>query len=106
MLGPLGYLCLGEGSNRTLGSPVAHAIVNPGCGADALVAGGPVVEAGVDMETEEQVGGGPDDPGGAHRHRAATQLGLGQGGAARSWTGPRRMCPGVGLKHVGVWPEL
>lgn len=41
---------------------VAFAIVDPLGGAQSLVVGAPVEEAGVDVQRVQQVGGGPDHP--------------------------------------------
>lgn len=41
--------------------PVSSAVVDPGGGADPLEGGGPVVQAGVQVKAEEQVGGNPYD---------------------------------------------
>lgn len=41
---------------------VAQSIVNPFGGSQTLVVGPPIEEAGVDVQREEQVGGGSDHP--------------------------------------------
>lgn len=62
------------------GSPVPHTVVNPVSGTDALESRCPVVKTGVEVQTVEQVGRGPDDPAEGERETQPwrSHLGLGQ----------------------------
>lgn len=62
--GVRGVPARGVRPRRKEGSPVSHAVVHPVGGANALIGRRPVIQARVQVQAVEQVGGGPDNPAG------------------------------------------